>query len=164
MQIPNTLMAKRLSKKISWIRLIFSVAICFAAGAVGSIFTTPAIPTWYAGLVKPAFAPPNYVFAPVWTTLYFLMGISLYLIWQKKEAKNLFLIHLVFNTAWSIIFFGFKNIPLALVNIIILWLLIAAMIVKFYKINKVASYLLVPYLAWVTVATYLNYSLFLLNF
>lgn len=156
--------------KIEWTKLIFSILICQSAGIVGSVFTFSAIPTWYSTLIKPSFGPPNYLFGPVWTILYMLMGISLYLIWQKglkkKEVKKaivLFLVHLIFNTGWSIIFFGLKNIALALAEIIVLLVLIIAIIMKFYRIDKTAAYLLIPYLIWVSFATYLNYYLWILN-
>lgn len=156
--------------KVNWIKLISSILLCQAAEIIGSIFTFSSIPTWYRSLVKPIFSPPNYLFGPVWIILYTLMGISLYLIWQKglkrkeiKEAITLFLIQLVFNSLWSIIFFGLRNIQLALVEILILLLLIIAVTVKFYRIDKRAAYLLLPYLLWTIFASVLNYSLWTLN-
>jgi tryptophan-rich sensory protein len=154
-------------KKIKWFPLVLSILLCEFAGVVGSLFTSPSIPTWYASLIKPSFNPPSWLFAPVWTTLYFLMGISLYLIWEKgKKTINLvklFLFHLVLNSLWSIIFFGGKNIFLALIEIIALWAIILVLIVKFYKINKISAYLLIPYILWVSFASFLNYSLWILN-
>ncbi|MFH1325934.1 MAG: TspO/MBR family protein [Candidatus Falkowbacteria bacterium] len=151
-------------------RLIISLILPQLAGLVGSLFTTPAIPTWYAGLAKPEFSPPNWIFGPVWFLLYILMGVSIYLIWQKieknkkaKQAMLLFWIHLFFNAVWSIIFFGLQNPGLAFVNIIIIWLLIIILMIKFWKISKLAAYLLIPYLLWVSFASALNYFIWYLN-
>lgn len=150
--------------------LIISIIICQSAGIIGSIFTTPAIPIWYASLNKPSFTPPSWLFGPVWLLLYTLMGISLYLIWQKglenkkvKSAFLLFLINLVFNSLWSVLFFGFKNPQIALVDILLVWVLIIILMLRFLKIDKIASYLLIPYLLWVSFATALNFSIWQLN-
>ncbi len=150
-------------------KLVISIVICLLAGFLGSLFTTPAIPTWYAGLIKPVFSPPNYLFAPVWTTLYILMGISLYIVWGKKkdqkvkEALKLFAIQLFLNTIWSPIFFGAKNLFLALIIIIFMWIFILKTIHAFAKVDKKASYLLYPYIAWVSFASILNFSVWFLN-
>ncbi len=151
-------------------RLIISLILPQLAGAAGALFTAPAIPTWYAALQKPAFSPPNWLFGPVWLILYLLMGIAVYLIWQKitendkvKTALWLFWLHLFFNAAWSPVFFGLKNPGLALINIFIIWIFIILLLIKFWKINKLSSYLLVPYLLWVSFATLLNYSIWQLN-
>jgi len=150
------------------IRLIVSVFICQFAGIIGSVFTSPSIPTWYASLSKPAFNPPSWLFAPAWITLYFLMGLSLYLVWEKGLQKNklavsVFGLQLALNSIWSILFFGLQNPFLAFLEIIILWLAILASIILFYRIEKKAAYLLVPYIAWVSFATLLNYSIWMLN-
>ena len=150
-------------KKVVWPKLIFAIVICQAAGIIGSFFTLAAMPTWYAALTKPSFNPPSWVFGPVWTILYTLMGISLYLVWKNKSAVKLFVWQLIANSLWSIIFFGMKNIPLALIEIIILLVLIFATIMKFYKINKAAAYLLIPYFLWGSFATFLTYSIWILN-
>lgn len=154
-------------RKINYSLLIFSIILCESAGVIGSIFTFPAIPAWYAFLTKPSFSPPGWLFGPVWITLYFLMGISLYLIWEKGEKTlglvKIFLIHLVLNSLWSIIFFGLKNPGLAFAEILILWGMILYLALKFYKIDKTAAYLLVPYQLWVSFATVLNLSVWLLN-
>ncbi|MBI2315298.1 tryptophan-rich sensory protein [Candidatus Daviesbacteria bacterium] len=126
-------------------KLLLYIFICEGAGIIGSFFTVSAIPVWYAALSKPAFAPPNSIFGPVWITLYILMGLSAYLIWSagKKASQNalqLFWIHLFFNATWSISFFGLRNLGLGLVNILILWFLILAVLVKFWKINQTAVY------------------------
>ena len=152
----------------SWTKLILSIALAQSAGAIGSLFTFSAIPTWYAFLNKPSFSPPNWLFGPVWTILYTMIGISFYLIWvnyKKKDswAIKFFIFHLVLNSLWSIIFFGAKNLGLAFAEIIIMWSTIVYMIKNFYKINKWSSYLLIPYLLWVSFASILNFAVWRLN-
>ncbi len=144
-------------------KFLLSIGLCLGAGILGSFFTFSAIPTWYATLNKPVFSPPNWVFGPVWTILYLLMGISLYLVWTKKKVPTVFWIQLVLNALWSIIFFGMRNPLLAMLDILALWVSIFLTIKAFSKINKLASNLLYPYLSWVTFATILNLSLVLLN-
>ncbi|MFH1565412.1 MAG: TspO/MBR family protein [bacterium] len=151
-------------------RLAISLALPQLAGAIGSLFTTSAIPNWYANLNKPSFNPPNWIFGPVWITLYILMGISVYLVWQEveknKKSKNavmLFWIHLIFNASWSIIFFGLQNLALAFINIIIILAFIIILMIKFWKINKYSAYLLAPCLLWVSFAALLNYFIWYLN-
>ncbi len=152
-------------------KLIIAILICQLAGVVGSIFTISAIPEWYATLVKPGFAPPNWLFGPVWITLYTLMGISLYLVWQKgfkkREDKNalyVFVAQLFLNATWSIVFFGMREIFYGLINIIALWVAIAATIISFYKISRKAAWLLVPYILWVSIAAVLNFYIWWFNF
>jgi translocator protein len=156
--------------KISWPALAASVIICNLAGAIGAIFTFDAIPAWYAALNKPFFSPPNWVFGPVWTALYILMGISAYLVWQKgwqkkpfRSALALFGLQLFLNTLWSILFFGLRSPLMGLVGILPLWLSIALCIRVFCPIDRKAAYLLLPYLAWVSFATLLNLAVWLLN-
>jgi translocator protein len=152
-------------------RLLISLLIPQLAGIIGSFFTIPAISTWYSTLIKPSFNPPNYIFGPMWIILYFLMGISIYLIWQKIDENKIevikymriFWIHILFNSIWSIMFFGLQNLWLAFINIMIIWLFIIILIIKSYKINKLSSYLLIPYLIWVSFASILNLSILLLN-
>jgi benzodiazapine receptor len=151
-------------------RLVVSVVICQAAGIIGSFFTVPGIAGWYSGLQKPWFTPPNWVFAPVWTTLFLLMGISLYLVWQKRAegkvtgpAMAAFGVQLVLNVIWSGLFFGLRSPFLALIGIVLLWASILAAIVLFCGVERKAGYLLVPYIAWVTVAASLNYWVWVLN-
>lgn len=156
-------------------KLILSVAVTELIGVLGSVFTVSAIPTWYAGLVKPALNPPSWVFGPAWTTLYALMGIAAFLVWsshakssedKKKQIKialGIFGLQLFLNAIWSIIFFGLQSPGWALVDIVALWLAIAWTMFVFYKISKLAMYLLVPYLLWVSFASYLNYSIWVLN-
>jgi benzodiazapine receptor len=155
--------------KIEWKKLIAAILICQLAGIIGSVFTMPVIGTWYATLNKPFFTPPNWVFGPVWITLYTLIGASLYMIWEKgkglirKTAMNAFYAQLGLNTLWSFLFFGLHSPVFGLVCIVALWIKIAYTILKFYKISKNAAYLMVPYLLWVTLATALNASILLLN-
>lgn len=151
-------------------RLIMSLALCQLAGLIGSVFTTPAIPTWYASLNKPGFSPPNWLFGPVWITLYVLMGISLFLVWRKgldipyvKSGIMLFSIQLILNVLWSVVFFGLKSPLGGLVIILILWILILLTMIEFYKVSELAGALLVPYILWVSFATVLNASLYFLN-
>lgn len=155
--------------KSNFLKLVLSIAVCLGAGALGSIFTMSAIDTWYAELVKPAGNPPAWVFGPVWTTLYVLMGIALYLVWQKgasatrNSALKLFAFQLILNAVWSPVFFGLQKVGLALVVIMLMWLAILLTIIAFKKVSKTAAWLLVPYILWVSYATYLNWSLWILN-
>ena len=158
------------SKTNNILIFIASIVICQMAGIIGSIFTTPAIPTWYANINKPTFRPPNWVFAPVWTTLFLLMGIALFLIWRKgldkKEnriAFSVFIIQLILNTLWSILFFGLESPFAAFIEIIFLWVAILASIILFFRISRLAGALLIPYILWVTFASILNFSIWRLN-
>lgn len=151
-------------------KLIISVGICELAGVIGSIFTVPAISGWYRGLTKPQLAPPNWIFAPVWTILYLLMGVSLYLVWKNgfenkrvRFAMGVFAGQLMLNILWSYIFFGLNSPGAALIEIVMLWLMILACIFVFKKISKPAAWILVPYIVWVTFAMYLNFSIWILN-
>lgn len=151
-------------------KLITSVSLCLFVGFAGSLATSPSITTWYATLQKPFFSPPNWIFAPVWTILYIVMGIAAYLIWKKglqkkavKSALTLFLIQLALNFFWSIIFFGYHVPILAFGEILLLWITIFLTIKAFLLINKFAAYLLIPYLAWVSFATILNLAIVILN-
>lgn len=153
-----------------YVPLVGFIALSQAAGLIGTLFTADAIPAWYATLVRPEFAPPNWVFGPVWTLLYLAMGIAAYLVWEKgserrdvKIALGIFLVQLALNTWWSIIFFGQQNIGGALLEISILWLTIVLTIFAFARISRTAAWLLVPYLLWVSFATYLNYAFWVLN-
>jgi tryptophan-rich sensory protein len=151
-------------------KLIISILIIFLAGAVGTVSTLPEITTWYAALAKPSWTPPNWAFGPVWSTLYVLMGIALFLVWreglERKEVKvaiSIFAVQLAINVMWSLVFFGGHNIFGGLVLILILWIAILINIIVFYRISKAAGLILIPYLIWVSIATYLNYSVFILN-
>lgn len=149
--------------------LAFYLLAPLFAGFIGSYFTAPAIPSWYALLNKPFFNPPSWVFAPVWTILYLMMGYAAYLVSQtkskkeKEEALKFFWMQLVANVMWSILFFGLQNPGLAFVEILVLWALIAKTIQLFLKLSKPAGYLLIPYLAWTTFATLLNLAIVILN-
>ena len=156
--------------KIKWGRLVTSIAICQLAGIVGSVATASSVKTWYPALAKPFFTPPSWLFGPAWITLYTLMGIALYIVWQKQspkkaylEAIQVFAVQLILNASWSIVFFGLKNPKLGLLVIIALWAFILSTILKFAKISKASAWLLVPYLVWVTFATALNLGIVLLN-
>ena len=151
-------------------KLIVSVVACQLAGVIGSVFTTPAIPTWYAALAKPPFSPPNWLFAPAWITLYLLMGISASLVWrvgldqkQVRTALILFLVQLVLNALWSMAFFGLQSPLGGIIVIVLLWAAILLTILKFFRISTVAGALLVPYIAWVTFAATLNAYIYVLN-
>jgi len=156
--------------KNRWLKLIVSIIIPQAAGLLGSIATTSSVRDWYPTLNKPAFNPPSWLFAPVWTLLFLLMGIALYLIWQKgvqtpgvKEALVFFAAQLVLNILWSIFFFGLRSPLLGLIDIVPLVVLIYLTFIKFKQIDPTAGYLLLPYLAWTSFATILNLSLLILN-
>ncbi len=151
-------------------KLIISLLIPIAIGSISAIFTVKAIPGWYAQLNKPWFNPPNWIFSPVWTTLYILMGIALWLVWKADAANKLkqtalvvFGLQLALNFFWSLIFFREHQLGWAFVEIIALWLLILLTIISFAKINKTAAWLLVPYICWVSFASILNYSVWQLN-
>ncbi len=151
-------------------KLIVSVIGCELVGFLGTPFTISAIPTWYTTLNKPFFAPPNWIFGPVWLLLYFLMGVAFYLIWkqgwQKKKVKTaglFFLAQLALNFVWSPIFFGLRATLLGLIVIVMMWVLIVMTMKKFRPLSKLAFYLLVPYLLWVSFATMLNAAIVILN-
>jgi tryptophan-rich sensory protein len=150
-------------------KLILAIIICQLAGIVGSVFTYPAITTWYKNLNKPSFNPPNSIFGPVWITLYTLMGISLYLIYGKgvtdsnKTALIFFMLQLVLNSVWSIAFFGMQSPFLGLLIIIPLWILILLTIIYAYPVSKASALILIPYLLWVSFASILNFSIYRLN-
>jgi len=152
------------------VKLIISLAACFAAGGFGSVFTAKSIPTWYPGLKKPRFTPPNKVFGPVWATLYILIGISVFLIWQKGLTEDgaltafiLFWVQLVLNALWSLVFFGIKSKGGGVIIIFILWGLILATIITSFPVSIWAGILLLPYILWVSVAAYLNVGIWRLN-
>ncbi|KKR72669.1 MAG: Integral membrane protein [Microgenomates group bacterium GW2011_GWC1_41_8] len=159
----------------NFIKLVGAIALCQTAGIIGLFFTVSAIPTWYAQLEKPVFTPPNWIFGPVWIVLYTLMGISLFLIWKKRQYMQktedativtslfLFYVHLVINAYWSIVFFGMKDIVSALLIIVILAEMILLLIVKFFRIDRIAGLLLIPYYFWALYASFLNFSIWQLN-
>lgn len=150
-------------------KLIISIVATVGIGSLGGIFTIAEIPNWYAGLNKPSFNPPNWLFGPVWTSLYTMMGIAFYLIWKqpatdtRKKAIQIFIIQFVLNFFWSIIFFSLHSIGAALIEIIVMWIFILLTIIQFSKLSKPAAWLLVPYIAWVSFATLLTASIWKLN-
>lgn len=159
---------KQTRKRISLLTLLICIFICEAAGGVSSLFLQSKIPLFYQSLQKPSFSPPPFVFAPVWTLLYLLLGISLYRIWTiKKEKKNeaiiIFFISLLLNAIWTPIFFGLQNLLVAFIEIVILWFSITAVINRFNYLDKKAAYLLIPYLLWVSFAAVLNFAILVLN-
>lgn len=158
------------NKKINIVKLAVAIIICELAGIIGSLFTAPKIATWYSALNKPSFNPPSWIFGPVWTALFFLMGVAAYFIWEKlasdKRARGalvIFGVQLALNILWSVLFFGMKNPLYALIEIIVLWVAILASIIAFNKIDKKAAYLLLPYILWVSFAAFLNFSIWRLN-
>ena len=150
-------------------KLVCCVLIPLIIGGVSGYFTTKNIATWYVTLIKPSFNPPNYLFGPVWTTLYVLMGISLFLVLNKSKELDrnkiifVFSLQLILNFLWSFIFFEFHQLGLALIEIVVMWCSILVMILVFYKTNKWAAYINIPYLLWVSFASVLTYSIYNLN-
>lgn len=152
------------------LKFIISIIICQSAGIFGSLFSIEAVPDWYATLTKPAFTPPSWVFGPVWITLYFLMGISLYIVWaseSKSKTRKVFFvvfgIQLILNALWSLLFFGLKSPSLGLVDIILLDVMVIVTIIYAKSISKFAAILLIPYLVWIIIASALNFAILLLN-
>lgn len=157
--------AKNKNKPLNLVGYILLIEII---GAIGTIATNPAIPTWYAGLNKPFFNPPNWLFGPVWTLLFALLGINLYLLKRSdkskaKEAVKIFWYQMVLNVTWSFMFFGLKNPFLGLINIVFLLYFILRLYKSSLKVSKTTAYLILPYIAWVSFATILNFSILLLN-
>lgn len=151
-------------------KLVIAIVGSELAGIIGSVFTAPAIAGWYTTIVKPELNPPAWVFGPVWTTLFALMGIAAFLVWKQglerrdvRIALGIFVGQLALNTLWSILFFGLQSPGAAFVEIVILWFAILATIVAFARISRPAAWLLVPYILWVSFASYLNFSIWMLN-
>lgn len=152
------------------LKLLVSLIAAFGAAAIGSLFTNPAIPVWYATLRKPAFAPPNWLFGPAWTLLYILMALASWLVWKKglatpivKPALVVYLIQLVLNALWSALFFGLRSPLAGLIEIVLLWFAILATVTLFFRVSKGAGAMLLPYLGWVSFATLLNAAILRLN-
>ena len=151
------------------ITLLICLLIPLAIGGISGFATATSITDWYVTLNKPSFNPPNYLFAPVWTSLYTLMGISLFIIWRSPEGRNrnnallIFAVQLALNFFWSFLFFKFNLIGVALVEIVLLWTSILMMIIYFKRISKLAAYIQIPYLLWVSFATVLNAAIWFLN-
>ena len=160
-----------MSKDRSIPKLVGSVLACEAVGGVGAIFTSDGLRDWYPALKKPSFNPPGWIFGPVWTTLYAMMGIAFYLVSQQEEddrglrrtAQVLFGVQLILNLTWSYVFFGRRAPGWALVEIVCLWISIVATTITFSKVSGKAALLMVPYLFWTSFATFLNYSIWRLN-
>ncbi len=156
--------------KFQWKTAVLWIVACELVGIIGSVFTTRSIATWYMLLIKPSFSPPNWVFGPVWTMLYALMGVSGYRIYRigmrKKPVRDaivFFGVQLLLNAIWSPVFFGAHNIPFAFAIIIAMWVSIIVTILRFNKLDDISALLLMPYLGWVSFATVLNFSLWMLN-
>jgi tryptophan-rich sensory protein len=151
------------------LKLSLCILVPLLVGSISGYFTSTSITTWYVTLNKPSFNPPNYLFGPVWTTLYILMGISLFLVLNKakdlEKSKIIFVfsIQLILNFLWSFLFFKFQQLGLALAEILLMWCSILFMIIIFYKTNKLAALINIPYLFWVSFATILTYSIYTLN-
>ncbi len=173
-------------------KFVIAITISELAGVLGSLFTIPAVTTWYATLTKPQFSPPNWIFGPVWTTLYFLIGISLYLVWkndfkilhpmslkkswnawsgqlwagplQKINIIAIFAVQYTLNVLWSLVFFGLHSPGIAFSVIVALWISIVYLMINFYRVSKASAWILLPYFLWVTFAAYLNYAIFSLNY
>lgn len=149
--------------------LIFWIGLCLAAAGIGSALTVPSIPVWYQTLAKPSWTPPSWLFAPVWTALYIMMGTAAWLVWRPRGwtgaslALGLFVGQLALNVAWSGLFFKLRMPGLAFVEIVVLWLAIAVTTWSFARHSALAAWLLAPYLAWVTFAAALNLSIWRMN-
>ena len=158
-----------MTRTTRWIGLAVFIAICLGAGGLGAVATTPEIDGWYRTLAKPAWNPPDAVFGPVWTTLFILMAIAAWLIWRPEGFKvaamplTLFAMQLVLNVSWSWIFFGMHQPGWAFVEIVALWLAIVATTAAFFRCSELGGCLLVPYLAWVSFAAVLNFTIWRLN-
>ena len=150
-------------------KLVISIVLCQLAGFIGSLFTIPAIPTWYETLKKPFFSPPNWIFSPVWISLYTLMGISLFLVCRRKDhprfkmALVFFFIQLVLNILWSAAFFGLRSPLLGFIDVVLLWGAIILTIQHCLRVSRMAGLFLLPYFIWVSFAVVLNFSLWILN-
>ncbi|WP_443943920.1 TspO/MBR family protein [Pedobacter sp. AW1-32] len=156
--------------KFNPIAFIINIAITLSVGALGGWATAQSVKTWYPTLAKPSFNPPNWLFAPVWTSLYILIGIAAYLVWMRRatiahfpRTVAIYFIQLILNLAWSFLFFYLHEIGFALFEILLLWLFIIINGLRFYKINKWAGLIFIPYLIWVSFATLLTYNIFILN-
>lgn len=150
-------------------KLVLSVLLTMACGAIGGLFTAPEIKGWYSQLNQPSFNPPDWIFGPVWTLLYLLMGVSCFIIWKTKSGKKrnrallIFIVQLILNFFWSFIFFYLKNIGFAMFEIFILWTSIVVMLILFYKVKSIAAWINLPYFLWVSFAAALNLAYFILN-
>ena len=152
-----------------WIALLIFFGICFTVAAIGSLFTTSSVKTWYSGLLKPAGTPPSWIFGPVWSILYLLMAAAAWLVWRQRLHEDvwlalaLFMVQLVLNGLWSFIFFGLRRPGAALVEITVLLIAIAMTALRFAELSRVAFWLMTPYLGWVLYASYLNFGIWRMN-
>ena len=152
--------------KNKYLSLVILISVTFIAPLIGSYATTSFKEPWYSEIILPSFTPPSWVFAPVWSTLYLLMSVAAWRIWKNlydTKILKIYFIHLFFNSTWSIVFFGFHLIGLALMNLIIILLFIIILMKEYLKRDKISFYLMAPYLAWSSYALILNSSIFLLN-
>ena len=158
----NTYMLKN-----KFLSFLFFLTITFSASFIGGFVTITYKEPWYSQLIKSNYNPPDWIFAPVWTMLYFMMSVAIWFFWnsKKRDLKTIYIyfIHIVFNTTWSIVFFALHNIPIALLNLLILVFLIIILILRFRRVNLVSYYLMIPYLLWTSYALFLNLNLLLLN-
>jgi benzodiazapine receptor len=152
--------------KNKYLSFILILLITFSASIIGGLTTTSFKEPWYSEIILPSFSPPSWVFAPVWTTLYIMMSISIWKIWINSfniKVVKLYFIHLFFNATWSVMFFGFHQIGLALINLIIILAFIIVLMKTYFKIDKLSFFLMAPYFIWSSFALMLNFSIFLLN-
>jgi len=156
--------------KFKPVAFLINIVITLGIGVLGGLATSESVKTWYPTLNKPSFNPPNWLFAPVWTSLYILIGIAAYLVWIKRDkiahfprVLAIYFIQLILNLCWSFIFFSLYEIGFALFEILILLIVIVVNAIAFYKIDKWAGYLFIPYILWVGFASFLTYSIFMLN-
>ena len=146
-----------------WLVLAALLVLCLGLGSAAGFLTAQSLPTWFPTLVKPSFNPPSWLFAPVWTTLYIMMAVAAWLVWLRKGPLVLFYVQLALNFAWSLLFFGLHSPALALIDIVAMWVAILLTLLAFWKVDRRAGWLLVPYLAWVSFAGVLNASIWWLN-
>ncbi len=159
-------MNKRLNK---WLSLTFCIGICLVVQAIASMLTVVSVNDWYQTLEKPSWTPPGWVFGPVWTYLYLSMGVAVWLVWEQRESQNikpaliLFGVQLILNALWSGLFFAMQNIGAAFIEIVFLWGSILLTMILFWKIQRIAGWLFIPYLLWVSYAASLTFALWRLN-
>lgn len=153
----------------TWLALLGFIVLCFTAAGIGGYWTSLSQPGWYDELAKPSWTPPSWLFGPVWTTLYLAMAVAAWLVWRhggwagQRRPLTLFLVQLALNTAWSGLFFGLRSPGLGMLEIVILWLAILLTLRAFFRVDRVAGWLFVPYLLWVTFAAALNFAVWRLN-
>ena len=153
--------------KNKFLSFVLFFIITYSASFIGGLVTISFKEPWYSQLVKSNYNPPDWIFAPVWTTLYLMMTLAIWFFWHSKNRDMntiyIYFIHILFNTTWSVVFFVLHNISLALINLMILICLIAVLLFRFKRVNKVSAYLMIPYLLWSCFALFLNVNLFMLN-